>query len=97
MTFALIVAGQMGALLACRSREAPFWSRLSSGNGLFWLGLLSEPLVAALLMLVPALAMVFELSPLPQAWLGWLALAPAAVLLADTLHKAWLGLSPARR
>ncbi|MFZ9228367.1 MAG: cation-translocating P-type ATPase [Prochlorococcaceae cyanobacterium] len=97
MTFALIVAGQMGALVACRSREAIFWDRLRVTNGLFWLGLLSEPLVAGVLMLTPALAPVFGLTTLPPSWLGWLVVAPAAVLLADTLHKGWQRLRQARR
>ncbi|MBM5803836.1 MAG: cation-transporting P-type ATPase [Cyanobacteria bacterium K_DeepCast_35m_m2_155] len=97
MTFALIVAGQMGALVACRSREAFVWSRLQVANGLFWLGLLSEPLVAGLLMLTPALAPLFGLTTLPPGWLAWLVVAPAAVLLADTLHKGMQRLRSARR
>jgi Ca2+-transporting ATPase len=90
LTFALIVAGQMGALLACRSASLPFWQRLRVPNRLFWLGLLSEPLIAALLVLIPPLAAVFSMEPLPRPWLGWLPLAPLAVLLADTLHKGSL-------
>ncbi|MEB3172797.1 MAG: cation-transporting P-type ATPase [Cyanobacteriota bacterium] len=102
VTFVLIVAGQMGALVACRSSLAPFWSRLRVGNGLFWLGLLSEPAVASALVLIPAAAALFDLTALPRPWLGWLALAPAAVLAADTLHKGLqrlrlLQLRPARR
>ena len=88
VTFVLIVAGQMGVLLACRSRTAPFWRQLRVRNRLFWLGLLSEPLVAGSLVLAPGLAQVFGMAPLPPPWLGWLLLAPAAVLLADTLHKS---------
>jgi Ca2+-transporting ATPase len=87
LTFALIVAGQMGALLACRSTSLPFWQRLRVPNGLFWLGLLSEPMIAVLLVLITPLAAVFSMEPLPRPWLGWLPLAPLAVLLADTLHK----------
>jgi hypothetical protein len=52
--------------------------------------LASEPVLAALLVLMPALARVFAMVPFPLAWLGWMALAPVAVLLADTLHKAVL-------
>jgi hypothetical protein len=33
---------------------------------------------------------VFATAPFPPAWLGWMVLAPLAVLLADTLHKAVL-------
>jgi len=91
VTFLLIVAGQMGTLMACRSRFAPFWSRLRVDNGLFWIGVLSEPVVAGLLVLLPALAAAFGLSPLPLPWLGWLGWGTVAVLLADTLYKRWLG------
>lgn len=87
LTFVLIVAGQMGALLACRSSIRPFWQLLSKANPLFWAGLLSEPLIAALLVLVPPVAAVFGMEPMPRQWLGWIALAPLAVLLADSLHK----------
>ncbi len=90
VAFGLIVAGQMGALLACRSTERPFWTMLRVPNPWLWLGLASEPLLASLLVLSPALAGVFATAPFPPAWLGWMALAPLAVLLADTLHKAVL-------
>ena len=46
--------------------------------------------MASLLVLLPALAAVFGLAPLPRPWLGWLALGTVTVLLADTLHKRWL-------
>ena len=39
VAFCLIVAGQMGALLACRSDRRPFWELLSIPNPLLWLGL----------------------------------------------------------
>lgn len=87
LTFVLIVAGQMGALLACRSSIRPFWQLLSRANPLFWAGLLSEPLVAAVLVLVAPVAAVFGMEPIPRHWLGWIGLAPLAVLLADSLHK----------
>jgi len=87
LTFVLIVAGQMGALLACRSSIRPFWQLLSRVNPLFWAGLLSEPLVAALLVLMAPVATVFGMEPIPSGWLSWVGLAPVAVLLADSLHK----------
>ena len=87
LTFVLIVAGQMGALLACRSSIRPFWQLLSRANPLFWTGLLSEPLVAALLVLMAPVATVFGMEPIPRGWLSWVGLAPVAVLLADSLHK----------
>jgi Ca2+-transporting ATPase len=90
VAFCLIVAGQMGALLACRSDRRPFWELLPIPNPLLWLGFFSEPVVAGTLVLVPALAGVFAMAPFPPGWLGVMALAPLAVLLADTAHKAAL-------
>ncbi|MGB5134847.1 MAG: cation-transporting P-type ATPase [Prochlorococcaceae cyanobacterium] len=87
VAFCLIVAGQMGALLACRSSWRPFWEMLHFPNRLFWIGFLSEPVVAGTLVLVAPLAAVFGTAPFPLAYLGPMALAPVAVLVADTLHK----------
>jgi len=90
VAFATIVAGQMGALLACRTESLPFWQLLDRPNRWLWLGLLSELLLAALLVLLPALAAVFALAPFPLAWLGWIAITTLVVLLADTAQKALL-------
>jgi Ca2+-transporting ATPase len=87
VAFGSIVAGQMAALLACRSDRRPFWELLPIPNPLLWLGFLSEPAVAAVLVLVAPIAAVFELARVPVAYLGPIAIAPVAVLLADTLHK----------
>ena len=89
VTFCLIVAGQIGALLACRSDRLPFWKRLNTPNRLFWLGLISEPLVAGCLVLLPALAAAFGMAPFPLAWLPAMALSTLLVLAADTVHKRW--------
>ena len=87
VAFCLIVAGQMGALLACRSARRPFWQLLHLDNPWLWLGWWSEPVVAGILVLVTPIAAAFELAPVPLADLGPIALAPLAVLLADTVHK----------
>jgi magnesium-transporting ATPase (P-type) len=87
VAFCLIVAGQMGALLACRSDRRPFWELLPTPNPLLWLGWWSEPVLAGTLVLVPAIAAGFELARFPFPYLGPIALAPLAVLLADTVHK----------
>ena len=94
VAFALIVAGQMGALLACRSDGQPFWSTLRRPNRLLWLGFASEPLVAATLILMPALAAVFGTTAIPAAWVPPMALATLLVLSADTLHKRLKGSRP---
>jgi calcium-translocating P-type ATPase len=88
LAFALIVAGQMGALLACRSDRLPFWRLLPVPNPLLWLGLISEPLLAWGLILVPALAGIFGFLPLQPGDWPLLMTAPCLVLLADTAFKA---------
>ena len=87
VAFALIVAGQMGALLACRSDLQPFWQTLRRPNRLLWVGFFSEPLVAAILILVPALAAVFGVAPIPPAWVLPMGLATLLVLAVDTIDK----------
>lgn len=87
VAFCLIVAGQMGALLACRSDRRPFWELLPIPNPLLWVGFVSEPVVAGILVLVAPIAAVFEMARFPLDYLGPIALAPVAVLIADTLHK----------
>jgi len=87
VAFCLIVACQMGNLLACRSERLPFWHRLRAASLLLWAGWLSQPLVAAALVLVPALAGVFSLAPFPAWLVPPMALGPLALLLVDTVQK----------
>lgn len=89
VTFCLIVAGQMGTLLACRSERRPAWAMLAIPNPMLWLGLISEPLLASALVLLAPVAAVFGMRPFPMAWLGPMALAPLLVILADALDKRW--------
>lgn len=89
VTFCLIVAGQMGTLLACRSERRPAWAMLGIPNPLLWLGLVSEPLLASALVLLAPVAAVFGMRPFPMAWLGPMALAPLLVILVDALDKRW--------
>ncbi len=91
VAFALIVAGQMGALLACRSDGQPFWATLRRPNRLLWVGFFSEPLVAGTLILVPALAAVFGNAQFPARWLMPMVFSTLLVLVADTLHKRLRG------
>ena len=88
LAFALIVAGQMGALLACRSDSLPFWRLLGVPNPLLWLGFISEPLLASGLILLPAFAAIFAFLPLSPGHWPLLVAAPCLVLLADTAFKA---------
>ena len=89
VTFCLIVAGQMGTLLACRSDRRPAWAMLGIPNPMLWLGWISEPLLASALVLVAPVAAVFGMAPFPLAWLGPMALAPVLVILVDALDKRW--------
>ncbi|MEY3464392.1 MAG: hypothetical protein RLZZ468_2170 [Cyanobacteriota bacterium] len=87
LCFAAIVAGQIGAVLACRNRGWQEWHR----NPLLWGGIAVEIAFTALLVLWPALAEPFGMAPFPRAWLGWLLLPPLLVLLADGWHRRRLG------
>ncbi len=89
IAFCLIVAGQMGALLSCRSDRRPAWEMVRIPNRLLALGLVSEPVVASALVLLPPVATLFGMAPFPLAWVGPMALAPLLVILADALHKRW--------
>jgi magnesium-transporting ATPase (P-type) len=89
VTFCLIVAGQMGALLACRSDQWPFWQQLRTPNHLLWIGLASEPVVSGSMVLIPALASTFGNVPFPVGWLPLMGLSTLMVLAADTVHKHW--------
>ncbi len=89
VTFCLIVAAQMGTLLACRSERRPAWAMLGIPNPMLWLGWISEPLLAGALVLVAPVAAVFGMAPFPLAWLGPMALAPVLVILVDALDKRW--------
>ena len=89
VSFCLIVAAQIGTLLACRSEHRPAWAMLGIPNRLLWLGLLSEPLLASVLVLLAPLAALFGMAPFPLAWLGPMALAPLLVILVDAIDKRW--------
>jgi Ca2+-transporting ATPase len=91
LCFAAIVAGQVGALLACRQRGWRGWHR----NPLLWSGVALEIGFTALLVLWPPLADTFAMAPFPRAWLGWLLLPPLLVLMADRLHQQQAGQKPA--
>ncbi len=87
VTLGVIVAAQMGNLMACRSEWRSVLQLPLFSNPLLWLGFVSEPLAFGLLLGLPALAAAFQLAPFPPELLGWLALAPVVVLLAEELRK----------
>jgi calcium-translocating P-type ATPase len=88
LCFAAIVAGQIGAVLACRGRG---WHP----NPLLWSGIALEIGFTAVLVLWPPLASTYAMAPFPLAWLGWLLLPPLLVLMANRLHQQQAGQKPA--
>ncbi len=87
VAFATIVVCQVGVLMACRSEWRPAWLLLRDANPLLWCGVASELLLLSALVLVPALGGVFSMAPFPLEFLGWMALAPLLIVLADDLRK----------
>jgi magnesium-transporting ATPase (P-type) len=89
MTFAAIVAAQVGNVFACRTdRESVFRAGLLS-NPHVWLGIAAELALLLALVLVPLLRDVFGLAPLAFAeWSVLLALPPAMLALEE--GRKWL-------
>ena len=77
----------MAAIAAAESSRRPRVLLLEQMPRLGLKLLASEPLIAAVLVLVAPVAAVFGMEPIPRPWLAWIGLAPLAVLLGDTLHK----------
>ena len=96
VAFTAIVLGQLGALMACRSEWRPSWRMLREPNPLLWWGVISELLLLAALLLVPALGVVFALGPYPLRWLPLLALSAPLIVLVDDLRKRWPRREPIR-
>ena len=97
VAFATIVFSQVGVLLTCRSEWRSVWRTLRDPNPLLWFGIASELLLLSALVLVPALGELFTMAPFPVQALGWMALAPLLIIVADDARKRWLhgGLSHA--
>jgi Ca2+-transporting ATPase len=89
MTFAAIVAAQVGNVFACRTdRESVFRAGLFS-NPHVWLGIAAELALLLALVLVPPLRDIFRLAPLAFAeWSVLLALPPAMLGLEE--GRKWL-------
>jgi magnesium-transporting ATPase (P-type) len=88
MTFAGIVAGQVGAVFACRSSHLSIFQLGWASNRALLAAVACEVLLLGALIYVPPLAAVFELSPLgPAHWL-LLALFPPALLACEEARKA---------
>ena len=89
MTFAAIVAAQVGNIFACRTdRESVFRAGLFS-NPHVWLGIAAELALLLALVLVPPLRDIFGLAPLAFAeWAVLPALPPAMLALEE--GRKWL-------
>jgi sodium/potassium-transporting ATPase subunit alpha len=88
MSLAGIVACQVGNAFACRSARQSIWQLGFGTNRALLLGIAFELTLLALLIYVPPLAAVFELTPLaPDHWL-LLALFPVLLLLLEEARKA---------
>lgn len=90
MTFAGIVAAQIGAALACRSQQESILRLGLRTNRLVLLGIVVEIALLLLLMYVPFLQGIFGTAPIGlKDWAFVLAWAPA-LLVVDELRKAWI-------
>ena len=89
MTFAAIVAAQVGNIFACRTdRESVLRAGLFS-NPHVWLGIAAELALLLALVLVPPLRDIFGLAPLAFAeWVVLVALPPAMLALEE--GRKWL-------
>jgi Ca2+-transporting ATPase len=89
MTFAAIVASQVGNVFACRTdRESIFRAGLFS-NPHVWMGIAAELALLLSLVLIPPLRDIFGLAPLAFAeWSVLLALAPVMIGLEE--GRKWL-------
>lgn len=97
VAFTCIVAGQIGAAMACRSeRHSAFVDLLRRGwrsNRLLWLGVAVEVGFTALLLGWPPLTRMVSMAPLDSRALPLILLAPLLVMLADDLRKRRLAAS----
>ena len=87
MTFAGIVACQVGTAFAARTERASLRSIGVFSNGLLLMGIAFELVFAALLIYVPALQPFFHTAPLGASEIALLALMPPLVWGADELRR----------
>ena len=91
VAFTCIVAGQIGAAMACRSeRRSAFVDLLRRGwrsNRLLWFGVGVEVVFTALLLGWPPLSRLVAMAPLERWTLPLIVAAPLLVMLADDLRK----------
>jgi magnesium-transporting ATPase (P-type) len=90
MTFAGIVATQVGAVFGCRTDHVSIFRVGFFTNRLVLLGVMTELTLLALIVYVPALQSIFGTEPLGlQHWIFIFAWTPV-IFFADEARKAWL-------
>jgi len=90
MTFAGVVAGQIGVVFGCRTDKASVFSVGLTSNRLVLVGIASELTILSLLLYVPFLQSIFGTGPIGwREWLYVLAWAPI-MFFADEARKAVL-------
>ncbi|MEM2985022.1 MAG: HAD-IC family P-type ATPase, partial [Candidatus Jordarchaeaceae archaeon] len=89
MTFAGIVVGQMGNVLACRTSKASLFKTSLTSNKWIWVGLASQIIILTLMIYAPLMQNIFGTTALGLNEWAYLALIAGAVILAEEVRK-WL-------
>ena len=96
-TFAAIVCGQVGNVLACRSETIPATALHAPRGRLLAAGVVVELAILLAVVYAPPLQRLLGTAPLPAAAWPALALCALAMVLVDAAYKRALGLRRARR
>ncbi len=90
MTFAAIVAAQVGNVFACRTDRQSVFSVGLTENRMVFVGVAAEVAILLGLILLPPLRHVFGLAPLSFSEWGILLLFAPTILLLDEVRKGLL-------
>ncbi|WP_166083307.1 cation-translocating P-type ATPase [Erysipelothrix anatis] len=90
MALAMIVFGQIGMVLNCRTENQSIFKRGIFTNSKVLIGIAVEIILIASLMYIPALQNIFDTAPL--GWMEWmiLILVPIPAILLDELRKKYI-------
>ena len=87
MTFASIIACQVGNLFICRSERNSFLSSFTNKNNLIYIGLFSELVITCIFISVPFIADLFEMKPIHLNDIWLLLICPVIMILLDEIRK----------
>lgn len=87
MTFAGIVVGQMGNVLACRTSKTSLFKTSLKSNKWIWIGLASQIIILTLMIYVPPMQSIFGTTALGLNEWTYLALIACGVILAEEVRK----------